>query len=330
MRTAARCFLVLAWLLAATCTPLLAQAPAPEVSAEEMAAKKAEELPAYFIYWSPITRHRAAEELAGRGEAAVKPAIAAMGSASPEVRRAGCDVIARMCNERFAGRVRGKGKDSQDEARREAAPAVAPLTRLLADADPWVRYGAAEALAAVGPAARPAAAAIFRALADPDEGVVEQAAQALAAAGADDIDKRQLYPALVKLLQHRRARTRTAAVQMLDKMGDDGRQAAPALLTSVRERCPDSMFGDGPRIEAAKLLAKWQAPEAVDACIVLLDEKRWGAQHRIEQALRIVAGIGPAAKAAIPAIERAAAAKSEPPIPALAEKALAAIKGTSK
>ena len=228
-------------------------------------------------------------------------------------------------------RIRGKWpKESQEEARREAAPAVAPLARLLADGDPWVRYGAAEALAAAGPAARPAAAALFKALADPDEGVVEQAAQALAAAGADDIDKRQLYPVLVKLLQHRRARTRTAAVQMLDKMGDGGRQAVPALLASVRERCLDSMFGDGPRIEAAKLLARWKAPEAVDACIVLLDEKRWGAQHRIEQALRIVAGIGPAAKAAIPAIERAAAARPEPPVPALAEKALAAVKGTSK
>ena len=330
MRTAARCFLVLAWLLAATASALLAQANAPEIPAEEMAAKKTEELPAYFNHWSPITRHRAAEELAGRGEAAVKPAIAAIQSASPDVRRAACDVIARMCNDRFAGRVRGKGKDSQEEARREAAPAVAPLARLLADADQWVRYGAAEALAAVGPAARPAAAVLFKALADPDEGVVEQAAQALAAAGADDIDKRQLYPVLVKLLQHRRARARTAAVQMLDKMGDAGRPAIPALLVSVRERSPDSMFGDGPRVEAAKLLAKWKAPEAVDACIVLLDEKRWGAQHRIEQALRIVAGIGPAAKAAAPAIERAAAAKPEPPIPALAEKALAAVKGAAK
>ena len=286
--------------------------------------KPATELLAQFHDWSPFTRTQAAKALAWQGPSRVPQLIGALRDPNPAVRRAATDAVTELCKPWVALKHHPdlKERDAVAAMQKQVSAAATPLANALADPDAWVRCGAAEALSELGPAAHPVAPALFKALGDLDPWVVERAATALANAGIEGLDKRQLLPAVVWLLKNPRSRTRTAAVKLLDQLGDDARIAAPQLLESVRNRCPDSMFGDGPRLNAVELLAKWKAPEAVPACLALITEKRWGRQHRCGRAIQILATLGPSAKEAVPVLESLA---GDTELEKLARKALVAI-----
>jgi HEAT repeat protein len=302
MKSASLLFLTSYLCLVVTCDA----APTPaEVSDAQLARLTPAELVGLFDHWSPVTREHAAIELATRGSTVIPLILPTLQDKSPRVRRSACDALAYYCGPRHPGPLRGKrDEELVAQYRREAAAAIGPLTRLLVDPDAWVRVGAADALGQFGPDAHAAAPALLKAMADQDDWVVEFASLALAKVGVNTLDRQQLYPILLRALQHPRANTRKAAVQMLDELGSPAPTAAPALLVSVRDRCPDAMFADGPRVDAARLLAKWKSPEAVKACIILLDEDRHGAAYRISKTLEILRGMGPAGKDAVPAIER--------------------------
>ena len=286
--------------------------------------KPAAELLRQFGDWSPFVRTQAAKALASQGAGCVPQLLTALQDKNPAVRRAATDALAELC------KPPGSGRKHPSPTDRGIISAVTPLAKTLTDPDAWVRCGAAEALAEFGTAGNAAAPALFKALGDPEPWVVERAATALENVGVDGLDKRQLLPVLISLLKNPRSRIRMAAVKMLGQLGDDARVATPQLLESVRQRCPDSMFGDGPRAEAAQLLAKWKAPEAVTACLALITEQRWGRQYRCSRAIGILASIGPAAKEAVPALEQVAADDKHADLQKPARKALAAIKGETK
>jgi HEAT repeat protein len=114
-----------------------------------------------------------------------------------------------------------------DEAEAEGAAAVEPLMAALADREVSARRGAVTALGRLGDARASAAiAALFK---DPDAGVREAAAEALAAIGPAASDT------LIEALQDRAATARTAAERALARMGEGRVTSALIVRVSAGE-----------------------------------------------------------------------------------------------
>src|SRR6185503_17477251 len=124
-----------------------------------------------------------------------------------------------------------------------AKEAVEKLVSRLADADPFVRVGAAKALAALKPNPEIVFPIYEKALATADEATTRHALDALAALGA------QAVPRLVAALQHKGLRSYAAYV-----LGQIGQPAAAAAVRPL-----SALVGDAdPRVanESALALAK--------------------------------------------------------------------------
>ena len=99
------------------------------------------------------------------------------------------------------------------------------LEKLLADAEPAVRWWAAVGLTALGKAAAPAADALERALQDDSPLVRVAAADAMCNLGKDD----KALPVLIKGLQDKTPFIRLRAINVLDRIGDRARPALPQI-----------------------------------------------------------------------------------------------------
>ncbi len=99
------------------------------------------------------------------------------------------------------------------------------LVKLLADAEPAVRWWAAVGLTALGKEAAPAAGALERAMEDDSPLVRVAAADAMCNLGKHD----KALPVLIKGLQHETPFIRLRAINVLDRIGDRARPALPQI-----------------------------------------------------------------------------------------------------
>ena len=195
----------------------------------------------------------------------------------------------------------------------EALPA---LLDALADADCYIRRHAASAIGNLGPGAAAARPALLRALRDEDERVRGLAAGALARLGPGGA---AALPVLLEELQAERdGDRRAAAAEYLACVGPEGRDAVPGLTRALRD--VDA------RVRAEAAGAVWsiarRASAAVPVLAALLTGEHgflteffddWEAttswsprDGRVQaRAAQLLAGIGPDAAAAVPALQLA-------------------------
>jgi hypothetical protein len=159
------------------------------------------------------------------------------------------------------------------------------LTRALEDENKWVRYGAVQALAGLGPG-EGVVVLLVRAMTDDDEDVRDAADEALVNMWADAI------PQLVAALGEEDSAVAAAAVEALGRMGAE---SVPALVDALANE--DEAMRKG----AARALAEIGA-EAVDAVPALV-EALADEDDEVRIAAAIALGeIGPGASDAVPAL----------------------------
>lgn len=201
----------------------------------------------------------------------------------------------------YAARESGSTREREEAAAalgqlgpKARAEAVASLTQALADPEPPVRKAAATALGKVG-AADGAAGPLLKTLDDKDGEVRAAAARSLGDVQPND-------PAVVPAL-HARAKSdghlpaRLAAIAALGRFGDRAADAVPTLIDTLKE--PDSPLGS-PHEHAAVALEAI-GPGTLPAVTGALGRPE--PRTRIG-ALKVVAGLGPAARPAVPAVEK--------------------------
>lgn len=240
------------------------------------------------------------------GAGAVPPLVKALGDKSPKVRRASA----------FALGLLGP----------KAYEAVPDLTKALKDNEPLVRSLAAEALGKIGSEAESALPELNKALKDADAGVRINAALALWRIGQNTAGVNELADILSK---QEDASTRRAAAMALAHFGPAAKTALTPLASALKDKDAEV------RQEVTFALGKIGADVAKVAVAIhpLLEDKSVGvrlhavlALWRIEKkitdkglnvlkkgleqdetddvllALRVFGEVGPAAKAAVPAL----------------------------
>jgi len=165
---------------------------------------------------------------------------------------------------------------------REAVPA---LTALVSGKDKWVSLHAVSALGKMGQGAKDAVPALIAALKEPDRNVRLHAVGALGEMGPQ---AREAVPALIEAL--RDIRIREATLEALEKIGLETPEAAPALVSILRV---EGLYA----FAAENLVAIGR--QAVPPLIRALQGQ--DLDNR-ETAARILADIGPQARAAVPAL----------------------------
>lgn len=201
--------------------------------------------------------------------AALLPAVTAELKGGPEQRKAAAEILGDL----------GPG-------------GVPALTDALKDADPGVRWSAAESLGRIGPASKSAVPALAAALEDKD--IRSIAADALAGIGPD---AKPAVPGLVKIIRTEKEPSlrHTAAVALVRIDKTQAGPAAPVLAEDLRN--PDGRA----RHDAIMLLVSIGAEgkEATPLLIELLHHKESYARHMAAHAL----GYGKDPRAAGPLLE---------------------------
>lgn len=208
--------------------------------------------------------------------------------------------------------------------RHEAADAVPLLIPLLRERSPALRIAAAQALGALGAAARPAIPALRELTADK-----ESASEVTGAAGAAllalPLDRKEDLPVLVELLKNVGLpnEVRAAAVEQIARLGPEAADAVPDLLEIVADRkgeaateyLPNAIgrMGEGalPKVVAVVRAKKegWQRQ-----CATLLHfgpsgravALRWLTDEDDElraQAAWLLGAMGPSPEAAVPLLD---------------------------
>ena len=209
----------------------------------------------------------------------------------------------------------------------KAAPAVAALTRCVAETEPDLKQYAILALSGIGPSAKAAVPALKNALTDEDQGIRVKLAKALW-----HIDRQpdDVIPVLAAVLENGDDEERYEAAEQLERMGPRAAPAVPALIEALQDedwcnRCnaAEALGEIGPKANAAipaltkalrndedssvqsraaEALGKIAGPRAIPALIAALEYEgdfvRW-------TALQALTGFGHKAKAAVPALVRA-------------------------
>lgn len=209
----------------------------------------------------------------------------------------------------------------------KAAPAVAALSRCVAEADPELKQYAIRALSNLGPSARAAVPALKNALAGEDRRTHLHVAKAI---WRIDRQPDDVIPVLIAVLENGDPSERYGAGEQLKEMGPWAAPAVPALIKALKDEDPSNrshvgrVLGEiGPkaamaipalvkvlqgeedpmvRSNAAEALGKLGDPKTVPALIAALEDEdefvRWSAIVALE-------AFGPGAKSAIPALIRA-------------------------
>lgn len=178
----------------------------------------------------------------------------------------------------------------------EGAAAVPGLCELLKAPDPFVRLRAAEVLGRIDPRrGRREGAPVARALLNAPH-VRLHAARALWALEPDDKEARA---ALLAGLRDRFAAIRLLACDLLGTLGPDARAAVPHLRKALRD--PDARV----RIAAAEPLARIAGDRRASIDVLVEVVAQPGPLPVRLRAAGALGGMGPAAKAALPALRKA-------------------------
>lgn len=269
--------------LLATCSPARAEDQQPRQLIQSVG-----ELMEQLSADDPGTRLAVARELAKGGKAVVPSMIEALKSPDWRVRRTATDVLAAL------------GSD--------AAEAVEPLTKALADKKMWVRAGAAMALGKIGEPARPAIGALVKLAGDPDDFLREDVMTALNALCKKAEDQKPLLQAAVAASMHpdsgamvRRHTTKTIEKHM--RTDPEARKAAVYILHH-----PAQGMWAGFSVKAAEILVEMGEPDtAIPPVIRLLDSESKGFRSL---AARTLGKFGKLSKAALPKLRELA--KNDP------------------
>lgn len=251
--------------------------------------------------WSPIVRQRAAMALARRDAPVVRKLTKMLDDRELYSRLGACQAL-----EQYRGR---------------ASDAVPELRETLEADDMWLRIKAADALAAIGDAARPAASEVLEMLAvDPGPGdprAMEQRYLSFAlfnrggllSDSLEGVDRELLMAAVHAGLRNQDGRARLAYVSVFENLpADELELLLPEIHYASLNPAPSGiMFADGIRIEGLKILADWKVAEGIDVCIFYLkNQNHWGSEKRVPKILEILRSYGAHAKYTIPELKELA------------------------
>ena len=269
----------------------------------ERKGKSAAELVAAFADWSPVVRHWAAEELAGRpeGRAMVGELVRLAGGEDVHVVQGACEALGLM----------------------GAEEGLQVLVKRLGHENRWVRYKAAEAVRKMGDRAKPVLGELLKALvatAEPMrpinwEDPVQIAQGQLAAAvfsgplkeGLKDADPVLLIPAVRAVSRQPDGMARATLREFFDHRitMEEVVKLAPDILAAVKTPCPaDTMFSNEIRMGGFKALVRYRFKEGIEAGINLaMTQGGHGSESRTGEIMKDVAGYGAAARGAVPKLK---------------------------
>jgi HEAT repeat protein len=187
-----------------------------------------------------------------------------------------------------------------------------------------IRTSAARALGGMGPAARPALPALVAALKEGDAGLRQYAADALRQLGPE---AKAAVPELIKGATSPNEEECLRSIATIGAVGPAAKEAVPTLLKLMdyKNTPKDNRAVPAVRRSAAAALADIAAAEAVGPLTTAMTADA-STDVRIE-ATRALSRIGPAAKSALPELEKIAGAKGDPVLKLWASLARARIAG---
>jgi HEAT repeat protein len=205
------------------------------------------------------------------------------------------------------GYARGAAEETLTQI---GAPAVPAVLEVLGDDNAAVRLAAVQVLHQIGPKGGPAVPALVRILRDKDGRVRRAAVRALGATGPEGLR------ALCEALRAPEEDLRREAAQALAELGTGARAAAPALTAALKD--------DSPRVRVRAAEALWCVGGDRDAAIrtLVAPLETIGCRQTpaglqvAQEALQVLARLGPDAAPAVPALT--AVLKAPPPAPRLA------------
>ncbi|MBT3294840.1 MAG: hypothetical protein HN919_05420 [Verrucomicrobia bacterium] len=145
--------------------------------------------------------------------------------------------------------------------------------------------------------------------------------------GIADVDSELLLPAIRELLTADDGRARGLVSSIYPSLKPEDREALwPDIYTATQEIAPSGiMFADGIRASGLKLMEQHDVAEGIDLAIDFMLEDRWGKGGRQAAALEVLTAYGPAAKKALPHLEKLKRGKLKPEQLAEVEAAIGAI-----
>ncbi len=251
--------------------------------------------------WSPFVRKRSAEALGKRDRDHVPALLKMLASHDRDARYGAIEALGAL----------GSRADA-------AAP---QLRATLQDRDPWLQCLAAEAIPALGPAARRASVSDLLAMtvrknpADPRHLTARSASVALFANypgtrgprsllgdSLEGVDRAQLYPAIRTMLEHEDSIPRGAVSKTFTRLEDrDLVTLLPDIVRAVERLAPSNeMFGDSVRLAGLDLLSRLQIREGLALSEALMEPERWGEKDRTFTCLKYIQRYGTHAKILLP------------------------------
>ena len=236
-------------------------------------------LPPSLGDWSPIVRARAIPKAAQAGPEELPELLKALDSDNSGLRRAATEVIPIIAK-----------KNPPQPSPEWQAISIKLVALLNTDPEFWVRCGAASALKAIQFEA--SAPALIKAAGDPNPWVAAAAVEAISDMPVKFFDSQQYLATAVHSLSAPRSTTRSSAIAMIGRLGDDGKKALPQVEVSIGTLAQDSMFADKPRIEAIIWIARFDKQKAATLANGLLLEERWGSSGRYLRLLPFLESLG--------------------------------------
>lgn len=242
--------------------------------------------------WSPTVRERAAQALGRKKPIPLQAVMSMLDAPSLDVRYGACEAITHF--------------------KAEAAPAIPQLVKAFHDQDLWLRVNAANALAAIGPAAMGAVPALLERLAvgptPEDPRAMEQRYLSSALFGTmlkqstEGIDSDLLRKAVMAGLRNQDGRARGVVSSIYQRLSfEEIKPLLPAICEAIAQPAPSGeMFAAAVRLNGVEILAKHRIQEGMQLCLDVIEIDRWGKKDRIDRALKIMAMYGPAAKPMLP------------------------------
>ncbi|MCH7227816.1 DUF6288 domain-containing protein [Haloferula sp. A504] len=251
--------------------------------------------------WSPVVRERAAIALSRNESVEVGPIIALLDDPSLDTRLGACQALAQFGP--------------------KAAAAVPKLRETLKADDLWLRIKAADALSAIGDAARPAISELLDMLirepGPDDPRAMERRYLCFAlfnkgkllSKSLEGVDREKLLAAMRAGLLNEDGRARGAVSGIYPLLSEAEIQSLlPDVHRSVVEPSASGiMFTNQSRMEGMKMLADLRIEAGIDACLDWLkNQNHWGSQKRTPELLGILRQYGAHAKRTIPDLEKLA------------------------
>lgn len=271
----------------------------------EGGGKTAAELVTALGNWSPTVRRKAAEALAKKPEADVQ-LLMKMAEGSNANARIGATLTLGYLKEK-------------------AVPALPVLSRLLVHEDRWLRVQAADALKAMGAAARPVAPDMLKAVALNDEkdpllfaqnslahalfygGGAVSGSPGVLAKSIDGIDKKTLlYPAVKAVAKNPDGHARGCLSTTYKQLTlEDVQALAPEIIDAMNELAPcNTMFSKGVIVGGIEMLARLKVKEGLPLAIKMLKWNMHGGGYVHSVAMGALKKYGGSAVEVLPELKK--------------------------